>query len=142
MTELQDGDIGLDQADRLYKWILKKWVAQGKSSSPVYPVVVIARHSGGVYRSYNPDQADRIKGLEHELLSQEAKYEGIYSARERIKVLEEALGESSLAITGFLSYYGMDEEIDGVSHITHENGRDAWEKATKALQNKEGDDAK
>jgi hypothetical protein len=48
-SEPQDGDIGIDSAERLYKFLFNTWVAQGESSEPVYPVKIIARKTNGEY---------------------------------------------------------------------------------------------
>ena len=50
--ETEYGDIGKDSADRLYKNVLGKWVAQGRSSTPVHPVKIIARWKDGEYYAF------------------------------------------------------------------------------------------
>ena len=41
--EPQNSDVGIDSASRIYTWFGGKWIAQGKSSEPVYPVDIVTR---------------------------------------------------------------------------------------------------
>lgn len=73
--ETDFGDIGIDSADRLYKNILGTWVAQGRLSTPVHPVKIIARWCEGVYESYNPDKDALIAELSAKLRESEERME-------------------------------------------------------------------
>jgi hypothetical protein len=77
MNRPQPGDFGLDQADRMWKWVFGKWVAQGSGTSPVYPVVIVARWNNGVYKSYNPEKDSKIQELEEKIKELEMAAKGL-----------------------------------------------------------------
>lgn len=60
-AETEYGDIGIDGADRLYKNVLGTWVAQGRSSTPVHPVKIIARWRDGEYHAFEATREEKLR---------------------------------------------------------------------------------